>query len=383
MASRIKPLTALDVQRANETTFVGGEPGLQLVVSPGGTKSWRLFYRLPGTKRRRSMTLGRYPGVSLSDARKLAQEKLALASDGTDPKAARIENVAKRELTVGSALDRYLTWCDTNNGEKTVRSKRSVLNTYLLAAHGGEPLIDLRRRQIANLIDGLSDKPATRRQLYLYLSHFLSWAIGRDLIENNPIYGLQAPKPVATRERVLTDAEIAALFAATGTMATIAKLCLLTAQRKGSVEAMRWDEIDFERKTWTVPGTSMKSSKLHVVPLSPFALAILEYWHQLDGPYVFGVGSNGEKPFAGASKGMRRMRSELGDPDWRLHDLRRTAVTLAQRQGCSLDAIKALTQHKLGGVIGVYARHTFKDEKVVVVNAIAHEVRGSLEETLR
>lgn len=104
MASRLKPLTALDAHRLAETSFVGGAPGLQLVVSAGGTKSWRLFYRLSGSKRRRSMSLGRYPGVSLADARKISSEMLAQASSGTDPKAARIDKVVSRELTVAEAM---------------------------------------------------------------------------------------------------------------------------------------------------------------------------------------------------------------------------------------------------------------------------------------
>jgi len=67
MTSRLKPVTALDVTRLGETAFVGGAPGLQCVVSDSGTKSWRLFYRLPGSLKRHSMTLGRYPGLSLAD----------------------------------------------------------------------------------------------------------------------------------------------------------------------------------------------------------------------------------------------------------------------------------------------------------------------------
>ncbi|NQY39746.1 MAG: integrase arm-type DNA-binding domain-containing protein [Henriciella sp.] len=373
MASRIKPLTALDVQRLAATGFVGGVPGLQLVVSSGGTKAWRLFYRLPGSKKRRSMSLGRYPSVSLGDARKTANEMLAQASSGTDPKAARIEKVETRELSVKAAMERYLTWCETNNAPKTVHSKRSAIETHFLPACGSVPLIDLSRRQIANLIDGLSDKPATRRQLYLYISHFLTWCLGRELIDTNPILGLQPPKPVEARERILTDAEIIELSRAVGTIATIAKLSLLTAQRKGSIEEMRWDQIDFDRNTWTVPGKSMKSGKLHVVPLSSPALAILSAWPRLNGPYVFGVGTDGQKPFAGTSRAMKNLRKKLGDTDWHLHDLRRTAVTLAQRRGCSLDAIRALTQHKLSGVIGIYARHGFEGEKANVVEAIASE----------
>ena len=73
---------------------------------------------------------------------------------------------------------------------------------------------------------------------------------------------------------------------------------------------------------------------------------------------------------------MEGLRRQCGNADFRLHDLRRTAVTLAQRGGCGIDAIKALTQHKTTGVVGIYARHGYEDEKRAVVTAIAEEVFG-------
>ena len=374
MSSRLKPLTALDVQRLCETAFVGGAPGLQCVVSPGGTKSWRLFYRLAGGEVRRSMTLGRYPGLSLADARKLAHEKLAMAGDGTDPKAERAERVEARIVSLGDAAERYLDWCASNNAPRTLESKRSAFAVHVLPGLGSLSLSDLRRRRILNLLDSLGDKQAMRRQLYLYLSHFLGWCLERELIKANPISDLKPPKPVRARERILSDEEIAALFQQDGVMATIARLCLLTAQRRGSVGSMRWDDIDVDRASWTIPGSDMKSGRLHVVPLSELALSIVTDWPKLGGPYLFGVGSDGARPYAGASNGMEGLRRALGDPDWRLHDLRRTAVTLAQRQGCSLDAIRALTQHKSAGVIGIYARHGFEAEKRLVAESIAAEV---------
>lgn len=370
MSSRLKPLTALEVTRLAKTCFVGGAPGLQCVVSQNGTKSWRLFYRLPGSLKRHSMSLGRLPGVSLADARRLANEKLALAADGKDPKAELHARVAARDLTAREAVELYLDWCRSNNALKTWESKRSAFAVHFLPALGKRPLVDVSRRALSEVLDGLSEMPATRRQLYLYLSHFLSWCVERDYLSTNPLTGFAPPKPIAARERVLSDEELSDLFEQTGVTATIAKLCLLTAQRRGSVEAMRWDQIDYKAKTWTIPGANMKSRKLHVVPLSPPALALIQGVPRLLGPFVFGVGSAGQKPFAGASNGFESLRRELGNPDWRLHDLRRTAVTLAQRQGCSLDAIRALTQHKSSGVIGVYARHAFEDEKRLVVAAI-------------
>ena len=190
----------------------------------------------------------------------------------------------------------------------------------------------------------------------------------------NPIADLKPPRNTPARERVLTDEEIKALFQQSGIMATIAKLCLLTAQRRGSVEAMTWHAVDLKRASWTIPGKDMKSGKAHVVPLSAPAIRLLNECVPFDGPYVFGIGSDGEKPYTGSSNGMAGLRRRLGNPDWRLHDLRRTAVTLAQREGCHIEAIRALTQHKTTGVVGIYARHGFEEEKLAVVDAIAEQL---------
>ena len=380
MGQLLKPMTALAVSRLAATAFVGGVPGLQLVVSEGGTKSWRLFYRLPGSTKRRSMTLGRYPSIGLADARRLAGEKLALAADGQDPKLERIVRVEARAKRVADVVPDYLDWCRANNAARTVEVKESAFRTAVLPAIGALPLIDVDRRAVTGLIDRLGDRPGLRRSVYLYLSHFFGWCAERELIGANPIQGLKAPRPVRPRDRVLSDEELRALWQADGTMASLARMALLTAQRKRSLEAMRWDALDLEKATWTIPADDMKSGKLHVVPLSAPALAILRDWPRLSGPYVFGVGSDGRRPFEGSSKGMEGLRRQCGDADFRLHDLRRTAVTLAQRGGCGVDAIKALTQHKTTGVVGIYARHGYEDEKRAVVAAIAAEVLAATQQ---
>ena len=367
-------MTAIEVSRLTESAFVGGVPGLELAVSYGGTKSWRLFYRLAGGKRRKSLSLGRYPAVSLAEARKRAGEKLALAADGIDPRAEREAEAEARDFTTNAAIARYLKWCSANNAPRTVEVKRNAFATVVAPAIGKQPIVEVTRRDIAIMLDDLSDRPALRRSVYLYLSHFFGWCVERDLAATNPVRDLKAPRAVKARDRVLDDGEIAALWQAPGTMATIARLALLTAQRRGSIEAMRWTDVDLETAVWTVPAADMKSGRLHKVPLSRAAIDLLASWPRLRGPFVFGVGSNGEKPFAGSSNGMEALRRKLGGPDWRLHDLRRTAVTLAQRDGCSVEAIRALTQHKLPGVIGVYARHTYEDEKREVVAAIERQV---------
>lgn len=368
-------MPALAVAALTQSAFVGGVAGLQLVVSPGGTRAWRLFYRVAGGDgERRAMSLGRYPSVSLAEARRRASDALATAATGRDPKTARSDIAQRAEVTVAATVDAYLAACAAANDPKTVADKACAFRNHLVPAIGRLSISEVNRPTLLKIIDSLTDQPATRRTLFAYLRHLLAWAAERDLIAANPFLGVRAPKAPPARERFLTDDEIRMLWRARGTMADIARLCLLTAQRKGSVEAMRWDEVDLENGEWLIPAAVMKSGRNHRAPLGPTAIALIKGRPQLSGPYVFGVGSNGAKAYAGASKGFAGLRRQLGDCDWRLHDLRRTAVTLAQRAGCSIDAIKALTQHKTSGVIGVYARHDFAAEKRMVAGAIEAEI---------
>nr|WP_291069185.1 site-specific integrase [Hyphomonas sp.] len=369
-------MSALAVSRLSASAFVGGAPGLQLSISPQGTRTWRLYYRLPGDSRRRAMSLGRFPAVSLSDARQRAGQHLSAASQGADPKAARNAEAARTSLTLREAVEAYLAACTAENAPRTVDAKASALRGNLLPAHGRRLVAQVSKGDIARLLDTLADRPALRRNLHAYLRHFFSWCAERDLVADHPLLLLRAPRPVTARERVLSDDEIRAVWLLDGSMATIAKMALLTAQRKGSIERMRWSDLDLGEAIWTIPAENMKSGRGHSVPLSPLALHVLDTWPRFGGPYVFGIGSRGTLPFNGASNGIESLRRATGTADWRLHDLRRTAVTLAQRGGSGIDEIRALTQHKIPGIIGVYARHTFDAEKRQVVTAIAAELNA-------
>lgn len=374
--ARSKPLTDRQVQALSQTSVIGGVPGLECVVSTAGTKSWRLLYRLAGdtSSRRRSIGLGRYPVVGLSEARERAREALRLASNGIDPRQDREEKARRRNLTFEDAVAEYLEWSRLNNGAATARDKQSVFENHIPKKLLGLSLVVISRRDIAAIVDKLGSHPARRRTVYAYVRHFFQWATERELIEMNPCLALRPPKMVHARERVMTDDEIRTLWQASSILATICRLQLLTAQRTGSVASMRWCDVDFDNAIWSIPASSMKSARPHSVPLSSPTLEILAALPRMTGPYVFGIRSNGEKPFNGRSKGMRRMR-EAGDAsDWRLHDLRRTAVTLAQRGGASIDEIRALTQHKVPGIIGVYARHGYEMEKRRVAEIVAAQV---------
>lgn len=403
---RVAPLGALAVERLKRSAFVGGVAGLQLNVSANGVKAWRLFYRLPGDTRRRAMTLGRFPELGLADARRDARAALKRAGRGEDPKAKRAEQARASVLLVNDALDDYLIYCERENSKATVQDKTRAFRKHLRPRLGKRPLVQVTRTEWLSVVDASTVTKSMRRSLYMYIRHFLVWALERGHIENHPLWGIRPPKRGLSRDRVLCDAEIRHLWTIDGETAELARLALLTAQRQGSLARMQWPHVDLDNKTWSIPAEDMKAGKPHVVPLTQSVLAILRARRakKLRGPYVFGVRSEGFSPYDGFSNGMEGLRMRLAgeesqkgkrltaefkaerrervqrasDASWRFHDLRRTAVTLAQRGGANVDAIKALTQHKTAGVIGIYARHAFHQEKQEVAQLIETQLLAIL-----
>jgi integrase len=266
--------------------------------------------------------------------------------------------------------------------------------------------VQVARSEWLSVVDAAALTKSMRRSLYMYIRHFLVWALERGHIENHPLWGIRPPKRGLSRDRVLCDAEIKHLWSVEGETAELARLALLTAQRQGSLARMQWPHVDLDAQTWSIPAEDMKAGKPHVVPLTQSVLAILRARHakRLKGPYVFGVRSEGFSPYDGFSNGMEGLRMRLAGEEsqqgkrltaafkakrrerlqrasstgWRFHDLRRTAVTLAQRGGANVDAIKALTQHKTAGVIGIYARHAFHHEKEEVAQLIEAQLLAIL-----
>ena len=198
----------------------------------------------------------------------------------------------------------------------------------------------------------------------------------------------QSPSPELHRDRVLSDDELRAVWMAAEEIGwpfgRIVQLLILTGQRRDEVGEMRWSEVDFAHEVWTMPRERIKTDAAHDVPLSSLALAHLASYPRVKGRagYVFSL--TGERPVSGFSKAkerldrlalaaLRRRAGERGArPEeitlapWRLHDIRRTVASGMARRGINLPVIEKVLNHTSGtfaGVVGVYQRHSFADEK--------------------
>ena len=192
------------------------------------------------------------------------------------------------------------------------------------------PLHKVERRHAAAYLAEIATRngPIAANRARAALSALFTWAMREGLVETNPVVGTNRAVPERSRERVLSDPELAAIWQACGSddYGQIVRLLILTGQRREEVGGMRWKEIDLVSARWCMPPERTKNHRPHEIPLPAPALAIIRgLLRRPDRPYLFG---EGQGPFQGWSKaraGLNRRAAAAGHPlaPWRLHDIRR------------------------------------------------------------
>ena len=366
-------------------------PGFGLRVLHSGARSLVVRFRIG--RRQRLITLGKVAELEVLEARRQAKGILWQAAAGLDAQAerqARRKAAAKPTAeTFGEVAVLYLEHGIAGRRQVTCDMRRRHLTRDWHPLHK-RPLAEIGRREIAARLLELarSNGPVSANRARSSLNAFFVWAMGQGMAEANPVAGTVAPGEERARERTLTTLELRALWRATegaGEYNAIMRLLLLTGQRREEVAALRWDEIDFERALWVLPGTRTKNKRAHEVPLSEQVLTILHDLPRREGrALLFGQGSG---PFSGWSQSKarldKRMREALGTAPapWVLHDLRRTAVTGMAEIGISPHVIEAVVNHVSGhkaGVAGVYNRATYAAEKRKALQAWADHINRIL-----
>lgn len=183
---------------------------------------------------------------------------------------------------------------------------------------------------------------------------------------------------------MLSDIELAAILKAADRQGwpfgPVVNLLTLTAQRRGEVVGMAWEEVDLKAKLWTIPGERTKNHRPHVVPLTDTAVAIVEALPRVEGsPLVFPARGYLDRAYSGYSKGKRELDALAEQHDWTLHDLRRTAATGMARAGVPPHVVERLLNHvpgTFGGVAGVYNRFGYLDEMRAALAAWERHVVG-------
>jgi integrase len=381
-----RALTAAAVERIKPPSkgqadhFDRGYPGLALRCSYGGAKAFVYVYRLHGHQRR--LTLGRWPGMSLAEAREAWRNAHKLVARGESPASAR---PAAADSFAAVAAD----WLKRDQaGNRTVGEVRRSLERDVIPAWRDRLITTITRRDAAELIDTVADRgaPVMARRLHTHLHRLFRWSVGRGIIAANPMTDLPKPGAETERKRVLSEAELAAVWQAVQQLAwpfgPAIALLVLTGARRDEIGSLRWSEI--EDNAIKLAGARTKNGEPHVIPLSAAAVDIIANTHRIaSSGYVFTT--MGETPVSGWSKAKAMLDAAAAKhygaalPAWRLHDLRRTLATGLQRLGFNLQVIEAVLGHIGGsraGIVGVYQRHSFDSEKRTALEAWARHVQS-------
>lgn len=342
--------------------------GFGVRLRDSGNRSWVI--RPPRTGGKSILhTIAAVDALDLASARRTAQERLAGAALGDDPNKARREARAQAAVTLGSLVGAYIADQEKRLRASTLGHLRNHLNVHWKPLHS-RPLNGITRAEVAerHRVLAAENGPHSADRARAILSAFYGWAMREGKADANPVANTNRATAPTSRERVLADAELAAVWKAAGDddFGRIVRLLIVTGQRRNEVAGMGWNELDLDAALWTIPASRMKNRRPHDVPLSATAVAILSGVPRRVGrEFVFGIRGG---PFSGFTKRKaaldKQVNGEAGA--WTLHDLRRTAATGMATLGTTPHVVEAVLSHVSGfraGVAGTYNRAAYLPEK--------------------
>jgi integrase len=363
---------------------MGDSLGLFLLVQPSGGKLWRLKYRVEG--REKKLSLGAYPDVSLSEARRRRDEARALLSAGKDPSREKKRDKLRSRLQAGELFrDIAAEYCekrkrDGQKGWSPATVKRSeYLLSLLRPSIGGLPIAEIEPADVLGAlraIEGKGNLESARRTLQLASAVF-RYAVATARLTSDPTRDLRGAltAPTVTHYGAVTDAKKAGelLRAIDGYEGQgFTKIALQIAPhvfvRPGELRHAEWEEIDLEAAVWTIPPGKMKMRKPHTVPLSRQVVALLSDLHTVTGPagYVFPSIRTRTRPMSEntLNAGLRRLGYSTNEMT--AHGFRAMASTLLNESGkWSPDAIeRALAHGDSNKVRAAYHRGAHWKERV-------------------
>jgi integrase len=369
--------TALKALRPKEKPYtLADEKGLYVEVFPTGGVAWRYRYRLNGKLEK--LTLGKYPDLTLKNARRKRDEAAQLAAMGTSP--AEQKQLAKvavaGETTLAQFAERFYREIQSRD-RKDATIPRRYLDKDILPFIGHKAVREITAEDVRTVIWRKKDHgfDAAAGQIRGLLKRLMDYAVTCGVLPTNPVLALpmRHVHKAKSRERTLSPQEIGQfLTAAYGSnirrqFKVGLHVILLTMVRKSELLLARWEDVHLDEAEWHIPAANSKTGKPHIVYLSRQVvdlfgeLQVLASGSQLVMP---GRGSL-TKSFAHSCINTALKTALRGQdiPAFTIHDLRRTASTLLHENGWSSDVVEKALNHNIGGVRGVYNRAEYADQR--------------------
>ncbi|HEY6700524.1 MAG TPA: site-specific integrase [Pseudolabrys sp.] len=367
-----------------------------------GRITFVLYTRFPKSPHPTRRALGRYGQLTLEAAREKAARWRAMIDKGIDPAAAEEEERQARlrqmDNTFASVAEKFIEYIKANKERKAKDVEREL--QPFIRSWGHRPIASIKPSDIALIIEATvkRGKRAQAHNLFGHIRRLFRWAIPL-YVEHSPCAQLSQKRLIGERQRrdrILSDAEIAALWKATEPMGypygPLYRLLLLTGLRLSEVSEASWQEFDFNERVWTIPAARMKKTgseaKPHIVPLTDAMLEVIETLPRFEsGKFLFSSQS-GLRPikavyFSGPKikldELMRQLLEVAQPPDWTNHDIRRTVRTKLSALRIPEEVREAVLAHARPGIKGHYDMHHYLDEKRDALTQWAAKLRDIVE----
>ena len=357
------------------------EKGLFLLLQPSGGKLWRFKYRFNGKEKK--LGLGRYPDVSLKEARRRRDEARQTLAMGTDPGEVKKQVALTAALNAANSFeavgDEYLDKMSREGREAVTINKSRWLASLFSASIKQSPIASISPAELLASIKTIEVKGhhETARRMRSFAGRVFRYAIATSRAERDPsadLRGALITPRVKHHSAILDPKRVGQLLCCIDDYAgsPLVRLALqLTPHvfvRPGELRSAEWSEIDLSKAIWTIPAEKMKMRQPHRIPLSSQAVAIFDSTKALsaDQRYIFSSLYSGQRPMSENSINMALRRMGFGKDEMTAHGFRSMASTLLNESGLwSPDAIEKALAHDIGSSVrGTYHRGSHWDERV-------------------
>ena len=361
-----------------EYNLFDGE-GLRLRIKPNGSKHWILNYYKPTNRKRANLSLGKYPDLSLANARKLSFEARELIAQNIDPQEARkqkqLEDDAIHQHTFYNvSKDWFDIKKESVSPDHAVDTWRS-LELHIFPSLSNTPVKNITAPLVIELLRPIEAKGSleTVKRLSQRLNEIMNFATNCGLIRANPLTGIKAAfkKPKKQNMATLVPAELPELMRALSYASIkLTTRCLIewqlhTMTRPSEAAGAKWEEINLNAKVWIIPAERMKKRREHRIPLTDQMIELLELMKPISGHREFIFPSDREPTKSCNSQTANMALKRMGFSGRLVsHGLRSLASTTLNEQAFDKDLVESALSHvEENQVRGAYNHADYLDRR--------------------
>ncbi|MDP3704367.1 MAG: tyrosine-type recombinase/integrase [Legionellaceae bacterium] len=368
--------------------------GLGIRVMPSGSKSWIYRYTLNG--KRQKMTLGKYPAVSLKQARDFLLKAQELKEQGINPIEHQKQEQSREIYTVEKLFTDWYHAYIVKNRKRPLDVKKQI-DADIIPLLGHKALETLQTIDITHALDAIVKRgaPILANRILSSLKQAFNYAVSRGNIQQNPAASIRAKDIGGTErpsERFLTLDEIGKIWQfldssqcqmSFQTKSAI-KIVVLTGVRTAEIRLAQWHHMDFPNSLWTIPPEHNKGKVTVKIHLSHLAKAVLEELKAVcDSSFVLpGLIENKPLDENALPRAIRRMQDKVGIPEWTAHDLRRTFATqLGETLNIDPVVIEKCLGHKMPRIMATYNKNEMLPQRKDALEQWAQCIENVLRDT--